>query len=169
MNIALFIGMAERLPREIDSIEADIRARENVLRDRKLLTEAVEHLRTSWEDGNDRHFRPHWFFVKRYALELREGQRARISCYEKFWPREIVSDRALAERKRPDMLGSLADCADAACERCGKKDLPVIGRKIFVGDRASSDEWRIDLYALCDSCTALTTVVTDFQSDTVYY
>lgn len=167
MNIVLFIGMAERLPREITDAETALRAHENALRDRKLVAQAVECLRGSWADGDGRLYRPHWFFVKAFALDRKDGERPKISCYEKFWPREVVADRAAAERARPGQIGTFADASRAPCDCCGKS-APVVGRMIHDGDGAQVDSWRLDLYALCDGCTALSTVATDYKTDALY-
>lgn len=167
MNIALFVGMAERLPREVHDAELDLRARSNALRYRKLVAEAVDALRGSWADSDGRLYRPHWFFVKAFVLDHEDRDRTKIKCYEKFWPREIVNDRAEAERKRPGQIGTLADCAEAGCSGCGKS-APVIGRLVHDGDHAQDDSWKLDLYALCGTCAALTDVATDFKTDTHY-
>ncbi len=167
MNIALFIGMAERLPREIDAIEADIRAKDNVLRDKKLVAECIERVRGSWADGDGRLYRPHWFFVKRFALDRTHAGRTGISAFEKFWPREVVADGAAADRARPGQIGTIAEAASAPCDRCGK-DCPMVGRKVHDGDHAQHDSWRLDLYALCGGCTALSLVATDFKTDAHY-
>jgi hypothetical protein len=167
MNIALFIGMAERLPREVNDAETALRAHENVLRDMKLVAEAVESLRGSWADSDGRLYRPHWFFVKRYALNREDPGRPKISAYEKFWPSEVVSDLAAAKRARPLQVGAFSDAASAPCDCCGKA-APVVGRMLHDGDCATEDSWRLDFYALCGSCTALSVVATDFKTDAHY-
>ena len=165
-HLALFVGLADRLPREFDASMTAFRAEAETVRKRLAVARAATLVRTSWATTDDsRHYEPHWFFVKRYAVTRDENSAiAGIACYEKFWPTEIVSDRAAAERARPHQIGAFTDCALHDCAGC-REPAPVIGRLVHDSDRANIDSWRIDLYALCSGCVRLTHIVEDFRTD----
>ncbi len=167
-HLALFVGLADRLPREVDTARSMLCAQRDTFQKLDIFQRASGLVRTSWETpDDDGHYSPHWFFVKRYAVTRDENNTvAGIACYEKFWPVEIVSDRATAERARPHQIGAFTDCALHDCAGC-HEPAPVVGRLVHDGDRANIDSWRIDLYALCSGCVRLTGIVSDFRTDPI--